>query len=341
VSGAETTGSEPTPPTEPSAATPPVKPTPGPPGGATFSLEGRSAPGLYVVAWLLSGVGIALAIIGIGASPGVRLPLLLAALLALGTGLASAAGYQILARSGRPDEAYRGPSPLLAFALAAMIGLVVDAVLLGGLGLFDPTSPAGLLVGLLGVGFGYVATIVLFVVRSGVMRWSDMGWPSGPARLGRLLRDAVFGVAVTVPALVPVLVLGTLLATLLHVTPADRIPAVETRLDALLVVAAFAIVAPIGEELFFRGFAQSAWQRDLGPRPALIRAALFFALVHILNQTGTSFGDAAAEAVLQFAVVLPLGFILGWAFQRHGIAASIAGHVSYNGTLLLLAALAR
>ncbi|MGH2407047.1 MAG: lysostaphin resistance A-like protein [Candidatus Limnocylindrales bacterium] len=315
--------------------------SPGPPGGATFSLEGRPAPGLYVVAWLLGGVGVALFLVGIGASPGARLPFLMAGLLALGAGLASAAGYQILARAARPAEAYRGPSPVLAFALAAMIGLVIDAVLLGGLGLFDPGSPAGLLLGLIGVGSGYLAVIVLFVVRSGVLRWSEMGWPAGIGRFGHLLRDAVFGVAVTVPAVVPVLVFGALLATLLHVTPTDRIPLVETRFDAFLVVLAFAIVAPIGEELFFRGFAQSAWQRDLGLRPALIRAAFFFALVHILNQTGASFGEAAAGALLQFAVILPLGFILGWAFQRHGIAASIAGHMSYNGTLLLLAALTR
>ena len=44
-----------------------------------------------------------------------------------------------------------------------------------------------------------------------------------------------------------------------------------------------AVVAPIAEEIFFRGFALSAWQRDLGPRPALVRSALFFALVHIAN----------------------------------------------------------
>jgi membrane protease YdiL (CAAX protease family) len=310
-------------------------------GGGVFSLEGRAAPGLYLLAWLLCGAGIALAFIGINAGPGVRVPFLLAGLMCLALGLASAAGYQVLARSGRAAGAYRGPSPVLAFALAAIIGLVLNGLLLGQLALFDPAAPAGLLVGLLGVGVGYLATIVLFVVRTGALHWSEMGWPSGRARLARLSRDALFGVVVTVPAVLPVLLLAGLLATLIGVAPTDRIPLVATRLDALLVVAAFVLVAPVGEELFFRGFAQSAWQRDLGPRVALIRAAFFFAFVHILNQTGTSFAGAAGEALLQFAVILPLGFILGWAFQRHGIAASIAGHVAYNGTLLLLAALAR
>ena len=99
-------------------------------------------------------------------------------------------------------------------------------------------------------------------------------------------------------------------------------------------------MAPVAEEIFFRGYALSAWQRDLGPRAALVRSAIFFAFVHIANVSGVTFGDAAREAILQVAVIVPLGFVLGWVFQRHGIGASIAGHVGYNSTLLVLAAMA-
>ena len=58
---------------------------------------------------------------------------------------------------------------------------------------------------------------------------------------------------------------------------------------------------------------------------------------HVRDALGVTFGEAAGAAIVQFAVILPIGFVLGWAFQRHGIAASIAGHVGYNGALLLLA----
>jgi len=317
-----------------------TEPDPSPsevPGGRTFSLEGRPAPGLYVLAWLLSFAGGALVLIGIQANPDARGALVLLGLIALALGLSSGSGYQVLARAaGRPPEAYRGPAPALAFGVAVTIG-TAGGLLLGLVGLFDPDGAAGFLVGLLVVGAGYLVTVVFLVVRTGALRWSEMGWPSGPGRIARIAWDAVFGVAVTVPVVIPVLVLAGVLATILGVEPTERIPTVATRFEALLVVLAVAVVAPLGEELFFRGFALTAWQRDIGPRRALVRSAIFFALVHVLNVSGVTFGQAAGAAVLQFAVILPIGIVLGWAFQRHGIAASIAGHVGYNGALLLLA----
>jgi membrane protease YdiL (CAAX protease family) len=104
----------------------------------------------------------------------------------------------------------------------------------------------------------------------------------------------------------------------------------------VVVAVAAAIIIPIGEELFFRGFAMTAWLRDLGPRAALVRSSLFFALVHIANISSTTFGEGAAQAVLQTAIILPVGFVLGWLFLRRGMAAAIGGHVAYNGLLLAL-----
>ena len=43
--------------------------------------------------------------------------------------------------------------------------------------------------------------------------------------------------------------------------------------------------------------------------------------------------------ILQTAVILPVGLVLGWLFLRRGMAAAIAGHVTYNGLLLGLALL--
>ena len=321
-----------------------TEPDPSPsevPGGRTFSLEGRPAPGLYVLAWLLSFAGGALVVIGIQADPDARGPLVLLGLIALALGLSSGSGYQVLARAaGRPPELYRGPAPALAFGVAVTVG-TAGGLLLGLVGLFDPNGASGFLIGLLVVGAGYLLTVVLLVVRTRALSWSEMGWPSAPGRIAQIAWDAVFGAAVTVTVVIPVLVLAGVLATILGVEPTERIPKVATGFDAFLVVLAVAVVAPVGEELFFRGFALTAWQRDIGPRRALVRSAIFFALVHVLNVSGVTFGQAASAAVLQFTVILPIGFVLGWAFQRHGIAASIAGHVGYNGALLLLAIAAR
>jgi membrane protease YdiL (CAAX protease family) len=309
-----------------------------PPGARVFSLD-RPASGLYLVAWLLTGLGLATVFVGIIATTAGG-PLAFAGLLMATVGLAAACGYQVVSRRvTRPPTAYRGPSPLLAFFAAAVLSSCL-VLLLGLAGLLGNDPGTDFLIGLVMVAAGYVAIVVLFVVRTGALSWTQMGWPEGPRRWQSFVGDAAFGLIVTVPVVVPVLVGAGILAALLDVQPTGRIPTVEGALATAFVILGAAVVAPIAEEMFFRGYALSAWQRDLGPRPALVRSATFFALVHIANVSGVTFGDAASEAVLQVAVIVPLGFVLGWVYQRHGIGASIAGHVGYNSTLLVLAALA-
>jgi membrane protease YdiL (CAAX protease family) len=312
--------------------------SPAPPGAGIFSLD-RPASGLYLVSWLLTGLGLAIVFVGVIATTASG-QLAVAGLLMATVGLVAACGYQTVARrASRPPSAYRGPSPLLGFFTAAILSSCL-AVVLGLIGLLGVESGADFLLGLAIVAAGYLVVVVFFVVRTGALSWTQMGWPAGSGRLGRFVGDAAFGLIVTVPVVVPVLVGARILATLLDVQPTGRIPAVEGGLATALVVLGAAVVAPVAEEIFFRGYALSAWQRDLGPRAALVRSAIFFAFVHIANVSGVTFGDAAREAILQVAVIVPLGFVLGWVFQRHGIGASIAGHVGYNSTLLVLAAMA-
>jgi membrane protease YdiL (CAAX protease family) len=144
------------------------------------------------------------------------------------------------------------------------------------------------------------------------------------------------------PATFGVLIWGGLIALLLRVTAPETLPEATDSTEALALVLAAAIVAPIGEEAFFRGFALTAWWRDLGPRSALIRSALLFAIVHILNiqVAPDQAGTGLAQAFLSFVVILPLGFVLGWLFQQRGMVAAITGHVTYNGILLVLVAIA-
>jgi membrane protease YdiL (CAAX protease family) len=63
---------------------------------------------------------------------------------------------------------------------------------------------------------------------------------------------------------------------------------------------------------------------------------VFFALVHIAN-IREGFWTGLGQAALTIAVILPVGFLLGWLFLRRGLAAAIAGHIAYNGLLLALA----
>jgi hypothetical protein len=113
------------------------------------------------------------------------------------------------------------------------------------------------------VAAGYVVVIVFFVVRTGALTWVQMGWPAGTGRVSRLLSAAGFRVDRD-PAGAGARAPGSRHpASILDVQPTGRIPPVEGVTATILVVLGAAVVAPVAEEIFFRGFALSAWQRDL------------------------------------------------------------------------------
>lgn len=296
------------------------------------------------MAWLLALTGIGLAFVGISAPPGPPRLLVLGGLLVLALGLAAGAGYQIVARSSRPPTAYRGPSPVLLFFLVVvfvnLLGAIVAIVTGGGTDALDVERPDVFLVGLLIQIAGYLGAIALFVVAPRVLTWRELT-NSADKSLRQLLGDVSAAAGVILPVTIVALILGSLAALVLDARPPQVVPLPETALELVLVALAAVVLAPIGEELFFRGFALTAWWRDLGERSALVRSSLFFALVHVLN-VQVELGDASAglrQAAVLLVVLLPVGFVLGWLFVRRGLAASITAHMTYNGIvfgLLLL-----
>ncbi len=318
----------------------------GPPGAGIFSLEGRPAPGLYVAAWLLAVVGIGLFVVAGAAASSASasgpvgpagVALFFGAFTVLTVSLASAAGYQVLARADRGEDRYRGPSPLILLGVV-IFGVTVVVGLLSAAGLIAPESQSiGALVDVALTTLAYVAAIWLFVVRTRALDWPAMGWPAGgrisPARLAG---DLMSGVAMMVPTYFVTILVGGVIASLLGAQLPSVLPAPRTPIDTLATVLAAVVIAPIGEESFFRGLALTAWWRDLGLRSALLRATVFFAIVHILNVTASNAGDGLRMAALQFIVILPVGYVLGWLFSQRGIMASIAGHMTFNGIAVIL-----
>jgi membrane protease YdiL (CAAX protease family) len=322
----------------------------GPPLGSLFSLSGRPAPGLYAGAWFLAFLGIGLLAVALAAAVsgngfGAGL-IAVGAFLAFFVGAFLASGYQaIVRRATRDPSRYRGPSPFLVFAAVfaatnaagALVALVVpDATLdIGARALLS----VGIVVPL------YALLVWLLVVREGALSWHEMGWPKvgwlASAHLrSRALVNLGYGVAVASPIVLVTVLFGGVLAALLRVTPPELIPIPTTASDWLLDIVVAAILAPIGEELFFRGFAQTAWTRDLGWRRALVRTAIFFALVHAISTGGSDFSEGLRLAVVTVLTRLPVAFALGWVFARTGsIVASIGLHAGFNGLMLLLAAL--
>ncbi|HUG47118.1 MAG TPA: type II CAAX endopeptidase family protein [Candidatus Limnocylindria bacterium] len=329
--------SEPTPgPEPPEPPGPPVPP--GPPGSSTFSLDNRPAPGLYLAAWVASGLGVAVLFVASLAQAPARGLLLLGGLGLLLLGLSAAAGYQLVARRSRPPGAYHGPSPLILFGIwFGLVNLGAIGLLIMGLEGLDEAGPF-----LAGVGIqtvAYVLVVWLFVVRGGALSWPEMGLP-GRTEARRVLVDAAFAASLMLPVTLLALVVGGLVAQVLDARPPTVVPTPESTPELLAVLLAVAILAPIGEELFFRGFALTAWLRDLGPRAALVRSSVFFAVIHIVGVESTTFGEGLRQALVMMSVYLPLGFLLGWLFLRRGLVAATVAHVTYNGILVVLLALA-
>ena len=321
------------------ATTPPSTTSAGSRPAGPFTLEGRPVPALYFLAWMLSLAGVALIFIGLLAGSRTWTPpLVLGGFLSFGLGLTAGAGYQLVARRARPAGAYHGPSPVLLFGIVLAFSQVVfgPLVLLG----LQYETTTGVFVGALAILVGYVVAVTLLVVRTGALRWRDMGWPNASAfDPGRLLRDVVLAVAVMPVAILTAGILGSIVAALLGVELQSPLPDPKNAIDTVALVLTAVVVAPFGEELFFRGFSLTAWQLDLGPRAALLRSSVFFAGAHLINLTAGSAGEGVALALVTFFVYLPLGVLLALLFQRGGIVTAIAGHAAANGTVVLLSLL--
>jgi len=331
-------GPPPLPSPEPASATEPTRPTGPPrPGSSIFTIEGRAAPALFVVGWLATLVGLGAILVGIMAGGrGAALALVVVGLVGLSIGLVAGAGVQGIERRARGTHAYTGPSPFLLFA--ASIPILTLAVILVGVPLtvagVPVDGPVGQLASVTLQAVIWVGLIRLLVVDSGALTWAQMGLRRFD---GRALAELASGALWAGPVIVATIPVALVLQQLFPVTPVSPLPATGENVGFAIQLLAGAVVAPVAEELLFRGFATTAWARTYGARRALIQAALFFSLVHVLNTSATSAGEAFGLAVVGFATRIPVALALGWLFLRRGsIWAPIGLHAAFNGVLLVL-----
>lgn len=293
-----------------------------------------------MLGWFLSGVGFVLLFVAAQAGPPFGGVLLMASLLLLLAGLSCAAGYQIVARRTRPAEGFHGPSPLILFGVQLVVVNIVSAMLLVLAVPLTGSGPAFMLASIVLLA-GYLVVVWIFALRTGALTLRGLGLPAG-AGVARVVSDVAVGAAVMVVVAFFVALWAALLATLLNTPTPDVVPPPTTGVDAILVVVGACVLIPIGEELFFRGYALTAWLRDLGPRSALIRSTVFFAVVHVANivvePNAQAAFDGFKQSVLEVAVIAPVGLALGWLFMRRGLVASIGGHAAFNliGVLTLI-----
>jgi membrane protease YdiL (CAAX protease family) len=317
--------------------------TPAPPRASTsiisFSLEGRAAPALFAAAWIGTLIGGGLLFVSLMSAGSSAAPWIgVLGLVLLAAGLVGLAGSQATERARQPELPYRGPSPVLAFIAFVAVTLLVQLVALApmsALGL-DVQGPLGTTINLALQTLVYIGVVALLVVGPGALTWREMGvhrFGAGP------VRDLLLGALVAVPVLLVTITLGGLLSLFVEPAPSP-LPPPGSVSGLVLNLISGAVLAPIGEEVFFRGFTTTAWARAVGPAPAIVRGAVLFALIHGLTLSAATFSQGLQHAVFSFLVLLPVGITLGWLFlTRRSIYASIGLHAAFNATQLLIVAL--
>lgn len=274
-----------------------------------------------------------------------------AGLILLSLGLVGLNGASALQRSvDTPEWSWRGPGPVAIFwsvlplAILAPTPLLLLAEPLGG---FEQLDPA---VATLGIAFSTnLATtlvVALTVVGTGAARWSEIfgphriSSPNLPAadRRGGALGDVAWGLALTVPIVLLAALFSALLIQTTGAAPDSPLPPSVNMSALLLNLISAAIIAPIGEEILYRGVIAQAWGRQSGARRAIAFSAIIFGLAHTLSIGGTTVADALTVALVAFAIRLPLGFALGWLWvRRQSLLATIALHAAYNALLVFAA----
>lgn len=206
-----------------------------------------------------------------------------------------------------------------AAALAVVEALDVD----------DASAIAGQI--LVSVGLLVVVTLVWVALRGRAMQVPDAVRRAFGAK-SPTMTDVVRGVGYGVGAFIVVqLGLGVLLSTLIGALGRD-VPQVQEEVQnavqgvgttPLVVALAVAVLAPLGEELLYRGVLYPALAKRLAGWPAIGLSGLAFGLTH----------------VEPFVIVLtfPLGMWLAWMVRRHGtLLVPYIAHVVFNGIGVLL-----
>jgi membrane protease YdiL (CAAX protease family) len=164
---------------------------------------------------------------------------------------------------------------------------------------------------------------LLFAVLALILRlaydrpfWRSLGWL--PARIPFLwVVICGLGCALSV----------ALLGTLIHI-PTTSNPMVELMKDptsAILMAIFGTTIAPLTEELVFRGFVQPLLVRSLGAVPGILLAAIPFGLLHYRE-----YGNSWRHALL----IALAGAAFGWMRHRTGSTqSSTLMHASYNALI--------
>jgi len=269
----------------------------------------------------------------------VALLVILAGGVATVVGLVMNAVRAIVVRAALPRTRYRGASIfvlLLIAAVLASIGSIAAGADLLALQSGGELTVRGSLVLLTINQISLLAVAGFFVVAPRALA----GVRLLPDRSGA--RSILLGLALAVPGWLGATALGILLQLLLelvgHRPEPGLVDVAVMRIDPTVLILALVLVAPLAEELFFRGVVYNAWLREYGPRTALFGSAALFAVIHANPQSG----EALIGSVVSIVPIFGLGIVLALVYRRTGsLAASMALHAGFNAISVTVALLVR
>lgn len=304
-------------------------------GPATVSMPRWPGP-LLVIAGVILGIGaLGTGAMAIQGQVDVEDPALFGWLALLGAALFAAGLLYIAIRQLRvrrflPLERYRGPGVLVLLLLVLMLASIFTAPF--------SADAAALIMGegeltFLGAAVLLVATQAALLLVSWFLVFRPRALAALPSLPGRDPGGAIrAGLGWGILAWIGATLASASVVWVLERLGFDAEPQAAEQAIALvdpwLVILAVVILAPIAEEVFFRGVVFNAWLRERGRRWAFIGSSAVFAIIHV--------------SVVALLPIFLLGLALAWIYQRKGnLLAPIAMHATVNGISVALALLVR
>lgn len=181
----------------------------------------------------------------------------------------------------------------------------------------DPNALAVQLIGGSLLEFAFVLAVWLFAVRKYKVNWSAIGFRR-PQRGSWWLGFVMFLAAMAI-----VIAFGLILSAL-DQSPDTDLPGLAYRnvFPALILVILTVVLAPLMEEIFFRGFAYQGFARRWGIVAGITASGILFGSAHFLNPGGL---------YVAWPIML-IGALFAWGvYYSKSILPSIAAHFLFNG----------
>lgn len=258
-------------------------------------------------------------------------PLLLLGLggLLLIVGLVMNTVRALMVRAALPPERYRGPAIFVLLVLAVILGTILSLGAGGtAIALFNggALSVGGTLLLLTSTQIGLLAVTGGLVVAPRALAGLRLGQRPDWGK------SMLVGLAMAIPAWIGATMLAYIATTVLEAVGLKEDPGiVDTVLgrgDPTVLLLAVVVVAPVAEELFFRGVVFNAWEREHGPRVALFGSAALFAAIH--------------TSLFSLVPIFALGVALALVYRStRSLPATMAMHAGFNAISVAIALLVR